>query len=275
MSGIIILVVSLVVIVLVWSMSFPKKPQIQQTSQKQVKKGNIVILVHTCDGYSRYWETCIRLLDKYLEGPHPPIYFATECKTLNETQVGTTYYQVATGHGSWAQRLMVALQHEKMASFDYVLYMQEDVWLSGLYQASHWSTLQDMFAQDDSLVCVRLHKNDAVREEYDIENPHNDPRWYWTSHQPSIWRRDFLLQTLTRWPLQELGQGPCEHELRLNECYRLANVMNGPLLDYYDVSRRGKLLRHLIWFYKKENIDYTYIASQQKQQDQIQQRDDH
>jgi hypothetical protein len=186
----------------VWRISDKDKVAISGENPKK-----IAILVHTFDGYRRYWKPWIYFFNKHYSEPEWHIYFANEVKNVQHLfpeKQKQKYHHIPCGSGSWGHRLIVALNH---IDAEYVLYMQEDMWLN--------RTLLQTYLNDCLSVCVKknvkqlklqagcFHQRWSVYAE-------GHPSWYIISHQPGIWNREYLLSTL------QPNMSPYDHEIQTN-----------------------------------------------------------
>ena len=195
--------------------------------------GNVALLIHTFDGYRRYWQGSIHFTQQH--STVFPTYFANENRQVSLPESWT---QLRCGKGAFGYRLRRALEQ---ILEPYVVYIQEDMWLqqdipSDLLQRATRKM------EHDNLVSIKLFHGC----QHDIhETDLNNPRWYIGTHQPSLWNREFLLNTI------QDSMTPFQHEVRLNqrlhrnrhESNRVSCVddLSLPPLKYVDVSRRGKL----------------------------------
>lgn len=213
-------------------------------SKNQSKKGqfdNFAIIVHTFDGYRRYWPGLFYFWEKhYLQNNHSnsaTIYFANEEILL----FSKSMYQLHCTLGdAWGDRLRSALQR---VNHKYVLYLQEDIWLTEDLDQNWLTKVTDLMTHK-KLLGVKLF--DKCQHTLGMSEDLNDPLWYVGTHQPSIWDREFLLKTLT-----ENGLSPFQHEVSLNrhlhssaDGSRFKSVTDIGLevkFKYEDVSRQGQL----------------------------------
>jgi hypothetical protein len=201
----------------------------------------VAVLIHTFDGYRRYWSGLLFYLKKqflHLNQECCQVYFANEEFGL-ELPFGMS--QIKCPKGSFGDRLKFAL--EKIDT-PYIVYIQEDMWLtSPLYQSFLQQIVGTMTNKD--LLAVKLFPN--CKHLLQTPEDLNDPAWYIGTHQPSMWNRQFLLETISK-----NNMSPFQHEVSLNRRLH-ANVAEGKrvlcvddyktdyFLGYVDVSRQGKL----------------------------------
>ena len=153
---------------------------------------NCSLLVHTFNRYEKYW-------DGYLKGfsenflTNMPCYFGTDTK--NHTSHDFHDMKVIySGVGEWSDRLTALLTQIKTK---YVLYMQEDQW-----PTSHPPDIERIMQIMRLRGLWRLQLGPVVQfySLYGDKIPlffHQKSK-YLVSHQPSIWRKDFLLSCLHR-----------------------------------------------------------------------------
>jgi hypothetical protein len=127
---------------------------------------------------------------------------------------------------------------------DYVLYLQEDMWLTGLLR-SEYLTQALAYAVAHDVLHLKLQSYCSHR--VGLATDYNNPAWYVASHQPALWQKSFLLSTLKD------THSPFQHETTLNmklhteagqdaaalcTCYPEVSFQAFP---YEDVSRQGTL----------------------------------
>jgi hypothetical protein len=200
---------------------------------------DIAFLVHSFDGYKRYWPGFVHFFDKHHASPWP-IYFATEDLDPPKSAVNT-YTPIKCGKGQWGRRLLAAL---KQIPEKYVVYLQEDMWLTNHLSREYMDKAAHMIKKYKWLL-LKLQTN--CYHDIDVRNDVNDPKWYVASHQPGIWLKDFLLSTL------EPEMSPFKHETTINHMLHQPENLDIAVkcqcnLDfralpfpYEDVSRQGSL----------------------------------
>jgi hypothetical protein len=163
---------------------------------------NLSVLVHTFDGYKHLWPGCV-LAWRNLCLPKDAIYFGTDIisPSVIENKIGHDFEILYSGPGEWSNRLIKLLE---FIPTEYVLYSQEDHWPElepPLYEAMEFVIKHDLHRLQIS----------PVNQFYSLtgsELPlffHKSSK-YLVSHQPSIWRKDFLLSCL------EPGESPWVNE---------------------------------------------------------------
>lgn len=154
---------------------------------------NLSLLVHTFEGYHHLWRGCSDSLVKHWDyyAHEAPIYWGTDVDP-DRSLLDWEGYLILSGPGEWSDRLRKLL---KQIPTDYVLYMQEDMWLTapppdlgilmhdlrkkGLLrlQISPITHLYTLFSEENTIY-------------FDVKSK------YLVSHQPSIWKKSFLLDCL-------------------------------------------------------------------------------
>jgi hypothetical protein len=185
-------------------------------------------LVHTFNGYQHLWPGFIDAFEKNWGLKYPVCYFGTDLPThqLIEERVKEHFRVIYSGLGEWSDRLRALLLQ---IPSDYVLYMQED----------HYPTKKP---PDLSKLAVIIEKNDLFRLQispivhfykvYGTENPlfFDEKSKYLVSHQPSIWKKSFLLDCLKK------GETPWVNEykgtLRLQQTGQMRDYIRGKIAIY-------------------------------------------
>jgi hypothetical protein len=154
--------------------------------------------VHACDRYQLLYRGFEQFFNQYWDfGINCNCYFATE-----ELDVKIDGFKnIKSGTGEWSDRLRHLLIHE--ISEEYVIYIQEDVWLSEPVSAAFFNGLFEI-AFKHHYKQVKLHSVDLYRtietDQYlcgfnvaKVDNAHSK---YLMSHQVTLWERNFLLSNL-------------------------------------------------------------------------------
>jgi hypothetical protein len=161
------------------------------------KHHNVALLVHACDRYEFLYKGFDYFFSKNWNFKIPcHYYFATEVK---DAEVNG-FENIKSGKGEWADRLAILLNGMKE---EYVLYFQEDMWLSKPVNADFFSGLFD-FAKENNCQQIKLHSSDVYKtiatenviEGFNISTIDNKVSDFLMSHQVTLWKKDFLLAQL-------------------------------------------------------------------------------
>lgn len=148
---------------------------------------NLSVLVHTFDGYKHLWPGSARSIAAWMEDI--PIYWGTDIDPGEADYLGNL---ILSGPGEWSDRLQKLL---KQIPTDYVLYMQEDHWPAApppdLDMLMDIVQKKDLFRLQISPI-VHFYKLIPAGEIHYFD-PYSK---YLVSHQPSIWKKSFLLDCL-------------------------------------------------------------------------------
>lgn len=163
---------------------------------------NLSVLIHTFNGYQHLWHGQALAFTKHWREPGVPIYFGTD-----EPLTNTVWYpgkMIYSGTGQWSDRLKALL---KQIPTDYVLYLQEDHW--PVRKPPDMSVLMDIVITKNLL---RLQVSPIVHF-YTLFSEHNTIYFepmskYLVSHQPSIWKKSFLIDCLHK------NETPWQNEYR-------------------------------------------------------------
>jgi hypothetical protein len=186
---------------------------------------NLSLLIHTFNGYQHLWSGCASSFCKHWD-QDIPLYFGTDTETRGEYLFPYTTHLLFSGPGEWSDRLRSLLQQ---IPTEYVLYMQED----------HWPTqsppnLAHMMQIMTEKKLLRLQISPIVpfyslfSEEntlfFDVKSK------YLVSHQPSIWKKSFLLDCL------KPGETPWVNEykgtLRLQQNSQIRDFIRNKIAIY-------------------------------------------
>jgi hypothetical protein len=228
---------------------------------------HVAVLVHACDRYEFLYKGFDIFFDLYWDKAIPTVnYFATEEKDANLKG----FKNIKSGKGEWSGRLIKLLQEE--IKEEYVIYMQEDMWLSKAVSVEFFKELID-YAISTSPNCVKLHSSEIYKTIPTniffnglnlsvLDNRRSD---FLMSHQVSLWRKDFLLSQLRK------NEHPWRNERRATKRMKVENplihhvdyfaengktpINNNLSLDhrseYYTVSLNGMLNQNILTFIKK------------------------
>ncbi|MCJ8208290.1 hypothetical protein MUY27_01130 [Mucilaginibacter sp. RS28] len=164
------------------------------------KSADFALLVHACDRYSFLYPGFAYFFDRYWDKSIPcNYYFATE-----ELQADIPGFEnIRSGKGEWSDRLALLLREQIKER--YVIYMQEDMWLSATVNAAFFEQLLLLIQQHNwkqvKLTSAEVYKTrptDWQVEGFTISRLDNEQSDYLMSHQMTIWDREFLLQQLPK-----------------------------------------------------------------------------
>lgn len=152
---------------------------------------NCSLLVHTFNGYKFLWEGYLEAFKKYWWRDDVKLYFGTN--TIHHEKHNFEPFEVIySGSGEWSDRLISLLNQIQT---DYVLYMQEDHWLTksppDLTYLMELVTKYKLFRLQISPIIHFYRLFDRSEIAFFEENSK-----YLVSHQPSIWKKSFLLECL-------------------------------------------------------------------------------
>jgi hypothetical protein len=195
----------------------------------------VTVLVHTCDAYARFWGGWSAHFAAYWRGPSCwPVRFANEFVDPAEAVPllrcagdggGPVAHHAPTGGGPFSSRLDVAL---RAVPTPLVMYMQEDVWLTGETAAiGEVLACAARLVRDGHFDGVRLEGEEVALSSglYHLEESEHvcggrvvhrfaaHSRWLF-SHQPGVWRRAALLADDGGHPaVMQPGENPWLNEL--------------------------------------------------------------
>ncbi len=161
-------------------------------------KNKIALLVHSCDRYALLYPGFEAFFRRYWDFTIPcNLYFATEEITV--TIDG--FKNIKSGKGQWTDRLSRLLKHH--IKEEYVLYMQEDMWLNKDVNPRFFKQLFDVVVANDWKQ-VKLHSSEVYTtkatphfiEGFNITVVDNERSGYLMSHQITLWNKTFFLEQL-------------------------------------------------------------------------------
>ena len=171
-------------------------------------KNNVALLVHSCDRYAFLFKGFEFFFNRHWNFNIPcNYYFATEEK--NVTVKGFTNIQ--SGKGEWTNRLATLLTRQ--IPEEYVLYLQEDVWLKAGVNKNFFTELFALAKQNNWLQ-VKLNSSEVYKTQptgitiqgFTVAKVDNAASGYLMSHQVTLWNKQFLLQQLVK------GEHPWRNE---------------------------------------------------------------
>jgi hypothetical protein len=169
---------------------------------------DIALLVHSCDRYEFLYKGFEIFFNRYWDFEVPcRYYFATEEK---ETEI-KEFQNVRSGRGQWSDRLALLLR-EKIQE-RYVLYFQEDMWLTKKINPVFFRRLFEL-AKEQDWKQVKLHSSEIYKtsktkyniEGFNIAQVDNRKSHFLMSHQVTLWEREFFLAQLFK------GEHPWRNE---------------------------------------------------------------
>lgn len=157
------------------------------------------LIVHACDRYELLFKGHEYFFKKFWDSQVPVnCYFATEEKKVSIEG----FTNIHSGKGEWSDRLRTLL--EKIPE-QYVLYMQEDMWLNKPVSANFF---QELFVQmqKNQWPLVKLHSShvyQTISLEQNIQGHlvtklDNDKSQFLMSHQISLWDKNFFINQLQK-----------------------------------------------------------------------------
>lgn len=234
---------------------------------------NVALMVHTCDRYAFLYKGFRIFFEKYWDkSVHCNYYFATEQNDYSLDE----FINIKSGKGEWADRLSYLLK-EKIKE-KYVLYFQEDMWLTAPTNANFFNELFTLTEQNNWQQ-VKLHSSDVYTvhagntfiEGFNIATVDNQQSGFLMSHQVTLWNKEFLLAQLYS------GEHPWRNERRGTKRLKKLdpqilqvdyfaengqteiNLNNNPVLrsGYYTVSVNGILSDSIVPYIKELISNYA------------------
>jgi hypothetical protein len=174
----------------------------------QTQPHKFAVLVHTCDRYQFLYPGFHYFFSQHWDfDASCSYYFATEELTVDLPH----FNNIKSGKGEWADRLRFLLQ--RVIKEQYIIYFQEDMWLTRPVSSSFFNQLFDLITQQQWKQ-VKLTSSDIYRTEpaphfiegFNIAKLDNTASGFLMSHQVTIWDKDFLIAQLHK------GEHPWRNE---------------------------------------------------------------
>ena len=186
---------------------------------------SLAVLVHSFDKYSWLWPGYENAWRKNWHLNYPETYFASDIET--ENKIGDPFKMIYSGPGEWSDRLKRLLLK---LPYDYILYMQED------HYVTKPPPLTEAWRMMEKFNLLRLQISPIVQY-YSLTGDESilyfhPSSKYLVSHQPSIWRKSFLIECL------KSGESPWQNEYegtrRINNREEYQNKIAILPFDWYD-----------------------------------------
>lgn len=178
----------------------------------------VALIVHSCDRYELLYPGFYHFFVKHWDFNIPcTCYFITE-----EIDVSFEHFvNIKTGKGEWSDRLKIALS---AIPEQYVLYFQEDMWLTQNCNPDFFSELFAWFCKNH-LALVKLHSaaiysthaTDRYIHGLNVAKLDNAASRYLMSHQVTLWDKSFLNEQLYT------NEHPWRNERRATKRLRVIN----------------------------------------------------
>jgi len=232
---------------------------------------NIALIVHTCDRYRLLYPGFAYFFKK--NWPYGDVdisyYFLTEV----EEYQSSLFKNIKTGKGEWSDRLLNGL---KQIPEEYVIYMQEDMWLNKPVSADTINKIieyslakkSDLFKLSSNHVYHTKPTGESING-LSIGLLDNDASEYLMSHQVSIWKKSFLVEQLQYrehpWRNERKGTkrlkklNPKIYHIDLfsenGELPTNSNTDNSEIASYYTVSQNATLREYANPFISEMKLD--------------------
>jgi hypothetical protein len=192
----------------------------------------VALLVHSCDRYELLYKGFEFFFARSWSFDIPcNYYFATEEKA---TRING-FNNILSGKGEWSDRLIKLLN---MLPEDYVLYFQEDMWLT---KPVNPDFLREVFesAIKNKWKQVKLHSSEVYKTDdtgynirgFQVAKLQNQQSDFLMSHQVTLWDKNFLLHQLVK------GEHPWRNERKGTKRLRKSNPVIYQI-DYF--AENGK-----------------------------------
>ncbi|MEO5985067.1 MAG: hypothetical protein ABIP80_06145, partial [Ferruginibacter sp.] len=121
------------------------------------KENEVALIVHTCDRYAFLYEGFDIFFSKYWDNSIKcKCYFITEEKPVNIPG----FTNILSRRGEWSDRLALVLRQE--ITEKYILYFQEDMWLSKPVNPAFFNHLFEI-AERNNWLQVKLHSSEIYK----------------------------------------------------------------------------------------------------------------
>lgn len=221
-----------------------------------INKNNVAVLVHACDRYEFLYKGFETFFSRYWDFGIPcSYYFATEEKAIDVKG----FHNIQSGKGQWSDRLLILLN--KIPE-DYILYFQEDMWLSKDVKSIFFEELFQLTI-NNNWKQVKLHSSGVYKTTatsffaagFNIAKLDNEASDFLMSHQVTLWNKKFLSGQLLKdehpWRnerkgtkrLKKLNPEIFHADYFAENGHPEININNHPFgrSEYYSISINGTL----------------------------------
>lgn len=162
-----------------------------------INNNKVALLVHSCDRYEFLYKGFEIFFSRHWDFDIPcSYYFATEEKKV----AIKGFKNIQSGKGQWSDRLMILLQQIQE---EYILYFQEDMWLTKNVNLKFFTQLFELAAQN-RWQQLKLHSSEVYNtiptstyiEGFNIAKLNNHTSGYLMSHQVTLWDKKFFSEQL-------------------------------------------------------------------------------
>jgi len=218
---------------------------------------SIALIVHTCDRYRLLYKGFAYFFKR--NWPYGEVQISYYFLTEEENYKSKLFANIKTGKGEWSDRLLNGL---KQIPEEYLIYMQEDMWLNKPVSGDTVNKIID-FALTGELNLFKLSSNAINHTKPSGQSINglavglldNDKSEYLMSHQISIWKKSFLMEQLKykEHPWRNERKGTKRLKKLNPEIYHIdlfsendelptnSNTDNSQTGSYYTVSKNAAL----------------------------------
>ncbi len=217
-------------------------------------KDKATMLIFSCDKFSDLWQGHIKLLEENWPDRGMKTYIVTD-SNKNGYQFENVEILAVGDNVEWSDRLAAALDRVRT---DYVLFTLDDYYPIHPIQTERIERLIQI-ADTENLDYIRLFHmpwgHQRFKDYKDLYEIDLYASQYAVNLYAGIWRTDFMKQTakagLTAWAF-EVSLTKAARELNA-KCI----MSKGKEFEILDVIRKGKLLNHANWYFKRHPGIYT------------------
>lgn len=152
---------------------------------------DLSLLIHTFNQYEFLWDECLEAWSQ-VDKQNCEYYWGTDTEAYGKHDFGT-FHVKNSGVGSWSDRL-TRLLHQ--IPTDYIMYCQEDHWpIKSPPKLNHLMQI----VEENDLLRLQISPINRFYTLYGAGIPlfFDQKSKYLVSHQPSIWKKSFLLECIS------------------------------------------------------------------------------
>jgi hypothetical protein len=202
-------------------------------------KNKVALLVHSCDRYQFLYKGFEAFFSRHWNFDIPcNYYFATE--EIDAEVKG--FMNIKSGKGEWTNRLSALL---KTIPEDYIIYFQEDMWLTKDVNKYFFEQIFKLTLQYDWKQ-VKLHSSEVYKtnetplfiEGFNIAKVDNHASDFLMSHQVTLWNKKYLMDQLPN------GEHPWRNERKGSKRLKQLNP-DIYLADYFAENGKPEINKNI------------------------------
>ena len=230
---------------------------------------SLAVFVNTSDGYKDCWVPFFTLFERYAKGLRSlPVYLNTERESFRwrtlDLRPTAVWPLGRVERPGWGERCATGLQ---MVAEQYVLYLQEDYFITCQVREDVLQRALDQIESDDSVGVVYLNDRGPRYRSSRSYSPGLveilPPAGYLVNTQAAIWRKDFLLSLLKPWEnvwmFEKFASVRARHARERFLSVAPEVLAESPVFDYgFTGIARGRWQTECVPLFEREHIKVDF-----------------